>query len=498
MHMTLSKKALRNVLIAIIVLGAFLRLYRIEDTLMFQGDQGRDALVVKGIIREGNLTLLGPVTSVGNMYLGPFYYYFMAPLLWITYPSPVGPAYGVALLNIVTIVLLFKIANKYFDTATAYSASFLFAINQVAVILSRFSWNPNIAPFFALTTYWACLKALEEKQYKYLLLGALSFGLLTQSHYIALLMGLVPAVAVILSLVHDKKNRLTIAIYAVGSALVYLATWLPLVMFDFRHNFLISSGFKEFMGSQASYIRPTSRVISVLTEIPHRLIRVLAELNQFKGSFVAPIMAYSITAATIFVTKVQKKLSFAYMLLLAWIMSAFVGTALYTQSIYDHYLGYVLPAICLLLGVILTQAMQRKHAVWHVLVGGFIILYTWSNLTNTPALLLGGPPPSFYQAAVDKILPEIPLGTYNIALIADNKDYRGMNYRYFFDTSDHPPKNFEDYHDLDYLIIIDEKSTKDIESLPIFEIQFPGEKSQVSQINIVEGLDAYIYKIESQ
>ncbi|MEK9176282.1 MAG: hypothetical protein AAB520_02445, partial [Patescibacteria group bacterium] len=67
----------------IILLGAFLRLYKIKDYIVFLGDEGRDALVVYNIL-HGNLTLLGPTSAVGGFLLGPIYYYFMAPFLYLS------------------------------------------------------------------------------------------------------------------------------------------------------------------------------------------------------------------------------------------------------------------------------------------------------------------------------------------------------------------------------------------------------------------------------
>ena len=69
----------QNALLSLILLfSAFLRLYKIEDYMTFLGDQGRDVLIVYNIL-HGHLTLLGPTSSVGGFFLGPFYYYFMAP-----------------------------------------------------------------------------------------------------------------------------------------------------------------------------------------------------------------------------------------------------------------------------------------------------------------------------------------------------------------------------------------------------------------------------------
>ena len=171
----------------IISVGSFLRLYRIPETLQFLGDQGRDAIVVKEIL-QGDFTLLGPVTSVGNMYLGPFYYYFMAPFSALTYPNPIGPAYGVALMGILTIVLVYYFVRKIFDRNTAIVSALVYAAMNQAVFFSRFSWNPNIAPIFGLIIFYSIYKTLEEKNYKYLVLAYFSFGLIIQLHYLALIL----------------------------------------------------------------------------------------------------------------------------------------------------------------------------------------------------------------------------------------------------------------------------------------------------------------------
>jgi len=94
-------------LLSILVFAAFLRLYRIQDYMTFLGDEGRDVLVVYNIL-HGKLTLLGPTASVGGFFLGPIYYYFMAPFLLIFNYNPVGPAVMVALFGIATVWLVYK------------------------------------------------------------------------------------------------------------------------------------------------------------------------------------------------------------------------------------------------------------------------------------------------------------------------------------------------------------------------------------------------------
>ena len=61
--------------------GIFLRFYRFSDFATFLGDQGRDAIIIKRMLTFEHLPAIGAPTSVGQVYLGPFYYYFIAPWL---------------------------------------------------------------------------------------------------------------------------------------------------------------------------------------------------------------------------------------------------------------------------------------------------------------------------------------------------------------------------------------------------------------------------------
>ena len=90
-------------LVLILSLALFLRLYRISEFMTFLGDEGRDVRVVRDLITKGNLVFIGPMTSIGNMYLGPLYYYLIAPALFLSNLSPVGPAVMVALLSVLTV-----------------------------------------------------------------------------------------------------------------------------------------------------------------------------------------------------------------------------------------------------------------------------------------------------------------------------------------------------------------------------------------------------------
>src|SRR3990172_3363735 len=113
----LKNKLEALLLCLILILGAFFRLYRISEYMTFLGDEGRDAIVVRRLLVDFDPILVGPGTSIGNMYLGPLYYYMMAPALLLANFSPVGPAIMIALLGIATIFFVWVVVREWFPTS---------------------------------------------------------------------------------------------------------------------------------------------------------------------------------------------------------------------------------------------------------------------------------------------------------------------------------------------------------------------------------------------
>ena len=142
--------------------AAFLRLYRIPEFLTFLSDQGRDAIILKRIVTLEKWVFVGPTTSIGNVFTGPFFYYLVAPFMLLSGLDPAGPAYGIALINTVGLILCFVFVLKKFGKYTAlfFLVFAGYSVNQI--MQSRFSWNPNpvsVFSFLALICwYYAILE----------------------------------------------------------------------------------------------------------------------------------------------------------------------------------------------------------------------------------------------------------------------------------------------------------------------------------------------------
>ncbi len=244
------------ILIFILSIAAFCRLYRISDYMTFLGDEGRDVIIVRRLLVEGHPPLIGPGTSVGSMYLGPLYYYMMAPALLLANFSPVGPAVMIAVLGVITVAFIWWVGKKWFNKTAGLIAAGLYAISPIIIYYSRSSWNPNIMPFFALLSVYSVWKVWREGKYNWLIVTGISFAFVLQSHYLGLL--LAPTLILFwiltfrnLRLIENWKleigNFLKKSLYGF---LIFLGLMSPLLIFDIRHNWMNSKALYAFLISK--------------------------------------------------------------------------------------------------------------------------------------------------------------------------------------------------------------------------------------------------------
>jgi 4-amino-4-deoxy-L-arabinose transferase-like glycosyltransferase len=427
------------ILLAIIVIGALFRLYKIDQYMTFLGDEGRDVIIVRRIFTELHPPLIGPGTSVGDMYLGPLYYYMMAIPLLIAGFSPVGPAVMVALLGVITITFIWWIGRVWFGKWAGIIASGLYAISPTAIIFSHSSWNPNIMPFFALLSIFSIWKVWKQKKLNWLITLGISLAFVLQSHYLGLL--LLPTIFIFWFLtfveLRKKKQSKSFINKTIIGLICFLILMSPLLIFDFRHNFMNAKAiYKFFMERQINF---SSSPLIAIPHIPQVLNLINKSLIAGKNSIAAAISSIVILAGIIylfvenFVRQKNFNIKKEYWVLLSWLTFGLIGFGFYRQNIYDHYFVFLFPVPFLLLGAIVSKLIS-----WQTLTkifGGAILIYLVAiNLMGNPLLK---EPNRLMKRSMDVsklILDNIDGKPFNLAVIAERNYEDG--YRYFLELWD--------------------------------------------------------------
>jgi 4-amino-4-deoxy-L-arabinose transferase-like glycosyltransferase len=437
------------ILAFILILAAFFRLFKIDQYMTFLGDEGRDVIIVRRFLTELHPPLIGPGTSIGNMYLGPFYYYFMAPALLIAGFSPLGPAVLIALLGIFTVWFVWYIGRLWFGKTAGIIAAFLYAISPTVIIYSRSSWNPNIMPFFALLAVFAGWKFWKERNSLWLYVLSASFAAVLQSHYLGLLLGPTLAVYWFLS-IKDKWNKKSERVIAIKSSLKALLLFLilmsPLMLFDMRHGWVNTKAMYTFFTVRQTTvsIRPWTAIPKVPESFQIINTSLVGGRNEFAGKAASVIIAVGVALFILYSFRKGNKnfyhINAQYLLLMAWMLFAIIGFGLYKQNIYDHYYGFIFPVPFLAIGIIAAYLLKGNAVKKALAITGLVYLIS-VNLSENP---LKYPPNNQLGRAYNvaqKIKEESGGKPFNLGVIAERNYEDG--YKYFLLKEKQPVVNID-------------------------------------------------------
>lgn len=434
-------------LIGILLLAAFLRFYRLEDYMNFLGDEGRDALVINDLLVNKHFPFIGPTTSVGNMYLGPLFYYMMALPMSIFWLNPVAASGMVAAIGVLIVGLIYYLSKIWFGRTAALIASFLYAISPVTIIYSRSSWNPNPAPFFALIAIFSLYKLNKSGNFNWLILTGISVAAASQMHYLALVLIPIAGILYLVEIFLRSSQKLPLKNFWVGSMsgiFSFILVMSPLIIFDIRHNYLNYRALITLL-SEDSNVKGDliSNILRAINIYSNNLVgRYMAGGNNFLTGTVSIILLLP------FVKLVQEKIkankiNWPILALYVWLFVGVIGVSFYQNNIYDHYLGFLSPVPFLLLGATETLFRNSRNKILHK---GWVLAIIFLTLTLTIVNFQKNPllnEPNKQWERTQKISRQVikvaDSKSYNFALLSKN-NYDAA-YQFYLDQFGFKPQN---------------------------------------------------------
>lgn len=503
-------------LLVVLLLASFLRLYNVSNTVQFLGDQGRDALIVSRIFTELDPVFIGPVTSVGNMYLGPLYYYFMVPFLFLTYPSPMGPVYAVALLGILTVYLMYEIGKRFLPEKTALGAAGLYGLSAVIAYNTRFSWNPNPAPLVSLFMLLFTYKAVKENERNWIWV-VVCLAVLIQLHYMTLLSGAGFGLIWIYQLVVKLKQKQSIKALLTNTliaAVVFLLSLTPLALFDLKHDGLNRKAFVNILTKEESFSPEKPKdglaIYGYLADLRNRTELVLTQvtIGEKRDLVAFPLSAGIVVVLSLIVyrqyvnrKKSKKKIWVTgEFVILSFLLTGIFGTTAYQHNIYYHYIAYLFPV-----GIFATAIVMRKlfnnSNVGKLIVLVYLVLFLQFNYQHAQVILKSlGWTIANIQSVAKTMEDRVQEGEkYNIVLLNGTGDIYGQNYRYFLTASEKPPLKEEAFGETETLFIIDEeRKYEKVTNSPVYEIVVFPDKEPQEVYQIPDGPEITVLRKDAQ
>jgi len=441
------------------------------------------------------------------MYLGPLYYYFMIPFLMVTYPSPMGPVYAVALLGILTVFLMYYLGKKIISQKAALYASGLMGFSAVVAHNTRFSWNPNPAPLVALFMMFFVYKAVK-KDTKYWIWVTICFAILIQLHYLTLLSGAGFGVVWIFQLISKLKSKIPIKKMLISTligALIFFVSLTPLMLFDLKHDGTNRKAFLSILTDKGAFNKEgvaadSNPLTLTLIDLKNRTELIISDIaiGEHRGysNLIISLIILSIFVCYLYKNYKNKKDITGELIVASFLFTGILGTTMYKQNVFEHYIAYLFPTIFFTLGIIFNYLLSKK-LIGYLLVFLYLIIYAKFNYSHAKAILKSqGWTIAHIQAVAKTIEDRVKIDEkYNIVLLNGTGDILGQNYRYFLTTSEKPPVREENFGDVETLFIIDEENKLENEiGSPIYEIVTFSNKKPAEVYNIPNGPEIIVLR----
>jgi GT2 family glycosyltransferase len=219
-------------LLTILSLATFLRLYKIREAFTFNGEIGDNLLDIKDYYLNRQLPLVGPPTSHPWLYFGPIYYWIYGPILVFSGFNPLSHAYFGASVSVLTVFVNYVFTKKYWGEKVALLSTLLIAASPLYLALSFMARFFNFVALLIYPFIYFLIEFLKGRN-NYMFWMFFVLGVMFSFHYTPII--LVPAVYL---LIFKSKIKLTLNLIkklTIGLTLPLL----PLFIYDAENRFVM-------------------------------------------------------------------------------------------------------------------------------------------------------------------------------------------------------------------------------------------------------------------
>lgn len=382
-------------IIIVLVVATTLRLIQLPQRMVFRGDEGRDARIVRTMLLSARPVLEGPPSSVhttaGTLMQGPLTYYFFAPALLLANFSPIGPAVLTALFSSATVGLLWWVGRRWFHPTAGLVAATAFAFSPWVIFEAQHAWNPNLVPFFALAAVFGAVAAWQHGSRPGIVVSLAALAAAVQFHASALVVVVPTAIAIVVAF--RRHGRTMVVPLAFGFGMVLLVS-APVLVHEVQAGFPSMKIMLAYMNSSPA--QPRNWVAEV-QEARLQMVTTAKDIVVGGAALMKLVMLLGVVALVPTVARRRwQALKIFGVIIVPWSVTTFVMIMFYREPVFSHYFTHLWPAIALGWGWVVWQlsTLVPRH---HIAVALSLSLVTIiPSATHSPLL---SPPPQELQEA---------------------------------------------------------------------------------------------------
>jgi hypothetical protein len=251
-HRVIRRDAL--ILAAILILATALRFVNLSGRGEWDDDQGNELLTMLHWVRDGEVPLLGPVSSFGAAHHGAGFFWLLAPSAFLTDTHPVAALATVAVVGVAGVAATWWLGRTVGGALAGHVAGLLMAVSPSSISASTVLWNPDIvAPGAALATA-AGWHAWRTRQARWWLPAAAGSLLALHGHMLAVII-VIPLVGLLVAdiLRRPRSERHHMLAPVLGSAAIVAIGCAPLLVHELRADFSETRAIVEYATGPRAY-----------------------------------------------------------------------------------------------------------------------------------------------------------------------------------------------------------------------------------------------------
>ena len=366
------------VLVLIILLSLFLRLYGLEYSIY--DHETVDPILRSQEILSGELYLGG---FGGNQSFGPLLYYVLILPLLISKTIPF--IYGfLGVLNTLSVIFLYFLLKSFFNEDIALVSTLLFAVSPWHIFYSRFVWNPNFLPLFVIIFFYFVFSAYYNRSKSGFLFSIFLFMVMLNFH-------LSPLAFFPIILMLFYRFRLDLRLLFLGFFILFLSL-VPLFIFGGFStpmevlNYTYSQNENTFF---QNFLEAIGIPVMLSTNFYGDYIFgniILSDFFIFVSYFGTFLGLILMTLTFIFL--IRKKIKSPIILFL-WLVLPVLFLLIRNKNISPHYYLILFPVVFIYEGIFISSFFKKK--IIRYFLGIFILIMILSNLLLIHTIsLIGG------------------------------------------------------------------------------------------------------------
>lgn len=360
----------------IIIVSALLNFQNLSERMVFIGDQGWFYLSARDLVLTGQIPLVGIASSHPWLHQGPLWTYMLAITFWFLGFNPLNGGYLASAIGAFSVFLMYKFGKEMFSERVGFISAALYATSPLIISHSQMPYHTSPIPLFTLLFIYSLYKWIKGNTNFFPLsiffLAILYNFELTTSALLFILL-------TILSYGMFKKKEWTIKLInkkiAIYSIIAFLVPMLPIIIYDFNHNFLQTIGFAvwigykilRFFGFSSIYGKSNLTAPNLTLDIFFGYYQKIIFIASSFVSFV--ILAFSSITLLISILMDFKKKTYAIesVILVMWLIVPLFSFFI-NKTLSDAHLPILFPALIFLTAFSLNLAMKRKKLVIPVII----------------------------------------------------------------------------------------------------------------------------------